>query len=377
MATRVINFYNDFSCLADKCPNTCCRGWRISIDDDTVKKYREEKGREGLRLRALMSFGKEKEIRKFMGRCTNETKDGLCRLELNGRKDLMPEVCRIYPRRGVKIDDDMEVTFELSCPFTAQLFLENMSDVDLIDYEGEEIQPVWIQDKFNTKYYDDLLHIRDKVLSYIKAEESIPQILNDLYAFFRRVHSCLLVGDKDIRELSIGHDVEFTLHKPTYCFYSFEMFDKVLINDLNDGRFRFADPLHLFINEYNNIFAKMTAAEADSFFNDKMTKMIDEYPILYDKYKAYLIYYLIQSMYSSYESVTFYKEYLMGAVYLMALMTTDLVDYVNGRDMSDVDRQVKNLNGCERRFRHNVAVKKDISHRIEEEFIKKKEGFIF
>ncbi len=149
------------------------------------------------------------------------------------------------------------------------------------------------------------------------------------------------------------------------------------MNDLDDGRFRSQDPLRELRKEYNRIFGQMTADEADRFFQRKCKEMIEAYPTLTDKYKAYLSYYTYQMIYASYETVTFYKEYLMGIVYLMVLMLTDLVDYVNLKDMEDIKRQVNNLNATEKRLRHNVGVKKNIQKRIEREFIKEKEGYNF
>ena len=105
--------------------------------------------------------------------------------------------------------------------------------------------------------------------------------------------------------------------------------------------------------------------------------MVEEYPELHKKYRAYLIYYMYQILYSSYESVTFYKEYLLGVVYLSVLMLTDVVDYVNGMELEDKERQVNNLNNCEKRLRHNVSIKKRISHRLDEEFTKENEGYKF
>ena len=149
------------------------------------------------------------------------------------------------------------------------------------------------------------------------------------------------------------------------------------MNDLKDGRFNFQDALYDFSKSYNKIFGKMTAAQADAFFNDKCEEIINKYPKLHDKYKAYLAYYTYQMLYSSYEYVTFYKEYLLGNVYLMLIMTSDVVDFVNGKDMDDIERQIKNLNNIEKRLRHNLSIKKNISHRLEEEFIKIKEGYKF
>ena len=58
-------------------------------------------------------------------------------------------------------------------------------------------------------------------------------------------------------------------------------------------------------------------------------------------------------------------------------MLTDVVDYINGMDLEDKDRQVNNLNNCEKRLRHNVSIKKRISHRLDEEFTKENEGYKF
>ena len=37
-------FYKEFSCIADACPDTCCAGWQIMIDDKSLRKYRRFKG---------------------------------------------------------------------------------------------------------------------------------------------------------------------------------------------------------------------------------------------------------------------------------------------------------------------------------------------
>lgn len=335
-----------------------------------------EGGAEGIRLKSTMTLGADKEVRRFFGRCANETREGLCRLQLKGREELMPEICRIYPRRSILIGEEEEVTFELSCPMTARLFLENMSDIRMIDYEGEEITPLWIQHMFNERYYEDILDVRDKVIDYINTDVKIPELMSNLYYYYRKLHSHVMMQDVDIKTVPIkGHVPDKEDYR--YTFYSFAIMDKIIMNDLKDGRFSFQDALHEFSKSYNKIFGKLTAKEADEFFNGKCEEMINIYPGLHDKYKAYLAYYTYQMLYSSYESVTFYKEYLLGIVYLMMLMTTDVVDYIGGKDMDDLTRQIKNLNGIEKRLRHNLSIKKNISHRLEEEFIKIKEGYKF
>ena len=34
MLNTVPDYYKKFSCIADKCPDTCCAGWEIVVDDE-------------------------------------------------------------------------------------------------------------------------------------------------------------------------------------------------------------------------------------------------------------------------------------------------------------------------------------------------------
>lgn len=29
-------FYRDFKCIANKCPDSCCKEWDVVVDDDTA-----------------------------------------------------------------------------------------------------------------------------------------------------------------------------------------------------------------------------------------------------------------------------------------------------------------------------------------------------
>lgn len=38
------DYYDEFACIADRCPDTCCAGWQIMIDEDSLEKYERVKG---------------------------------------------------------------------------------------------------------------------------------------------------------------------------------------------------------------------------------------------------------------------------------------------------------------------------------------------
>ena len=62
------DYYKKFSCIADACPDTCCAGWQIVIDDKSLKKYRHFKGTFRNRLHNDIDW-KEQIFRQYNRRC--------------------------------------------------------------------------------------------------------------------------------------------------------------------------------------------------------------------------------------------------------------------------------------------------------------------
>ena len=54
MKLRIPSYYEKFSCIADRCKDSCCIGWEIDIDEDTYSYYHEMPGEFGDRLRNHM-----------------------------------------------------------------------------------------------------------------------------------------------------------------------------------------------------------------------------------------------------------------------------------------------------------------------------------
>ena len=45
------DFYDDFHCLASSCRHSCCVGWEIDVDEDTLQYYQRIPGELGDELR--------------------------------------------------------------------------------------------------------------------------------------------------------------------------------------------------------------------------------------------------------------------------------------------------------------------------------------
>ena len=51
MKETTIRFMRDFRCIADQCRHSCCIGWEIDIDPDSLKRFQNVPGELGQRLK--------------------------------------------------------------------------------------------------------------------------------------------------------------------------------------------------------------------------------------------------------------------------------------------------------------------------------------
>ena len=71
------DYYKEFSCIAGACPDTCCAGWQIVMDDKSLKKYKRVKGTFRNRLHNDIDW-KEKVFSQYEKRCAFLNEDSLC-----------------------------------------------------------------------------------------------------------------------------------------------------------------------------------------------------------------------------------------------------------------------------------------------------------
>lgn len=120
--TKQFKYLSDFKCLADKCPDNCCYGWNISVDDNTYNLWKNQ-------ANDLLELTDKKEdecsIKKNpdgSGNCIN-LKNGLCNIELKYGPGFLSNTCFFYPRVRHKIGNTLMLSAELSCPEITRLCL--------------------------------------------------------------------------------------------------------------------------------------------------------------------------------------------------------------------------------------------------------------
>ena len=126
---RIIwNVYEQFRCIAEKCPDSCCQGWEVDVDETAAAYYRSLNGALGERLRQVL---KTRDGASYMalenGRCPMWRQDGLCQIQAELDHDGLCQVCREYPRLYMDYGDFAEWGLELSCPEAARLLFQGIT----------------------------------------------------------------------------------------------------------------------------------------------------------------------------------------------------------------------------------------------------------
>ena len=117
-------YYKEFSCIADACPDSCCKEWSVDVDPDAAAFYRQLTGPLGDRLREVLQDTVDGTIMTIEnGRCPMWRQDGLCRIQAELGHDALCKTCREFPRLRHDYGDFVELGLELSCPEAARLIL--------------------------------------------------------------------------------------------------------------------------------------------------------------------------------------------------------------------------------------------------------------
>lgn len=138
-------YYNDFKCIADKCTDTCCAGWQIVIDEETLDKYSSEKDEFSYRLKNSIDWG-EGVFYQNNGRCAMLNDNNLCDLVTAKGEGALCKTCHMYPRHTEEFEGVREYSLSLSCPVAAKMILENVDKLGFIVEENDEPEP--LEDEF-------------------------------------------------------------------------------------------------------------------------------------------------------------------------------------------------------------------------------------
>lgn len=164
MKLIVPDYYGEFKCIASECRHSCCIGWEIDIDEDTLSVYDDVTGAFGERLAA--SIGRTNEGAHFIlghdERCPFLNEKGLCDLIIEMGEENLCQICADHPRFRNFIGDRTEMGLGLCCEAAGKLILsrEKKTEFIVLEDDGEE-EEIWEEDA-------DILAARENILGILQ-----------------------------------------------------------------------------------------------------------------------------------------------------------------------------------------------------------------
>jgi hypothetical protein len=172
----VPDYYKDFQCKGGDCRDSCCQEWKVTIPMEqyfllhginckaTVKEKIDRA------FRPLLNPTKDRYaeiVHNYDGDCPLHKKDGYCLLHEACGEEVLPWVCRYYPR-GPRIDLAHEASCANSCEKTLELLFENNNKLSF-----EKIKLTFLMNRPK-----DEIPVERKTL-YILARDNIFSILTN------------------------------------------------------------------------------------------------------------------------------------------------------------------------------------------------------
>ena len=180
MKTIAPDYYASFRCIAGTCRHSCCIGWEIDIDPDTLESYRRVPGAFGARLAASIETNEDGAHFRLGTdeRCPFLNERGLCDLIIELGEDRLCHICADHPRFQNYFSDRTEIGLGLCCEAAAQLILSQDAPMQLVVLEDDGAEEeLWEEEADVLELRDELFAIaQDRSLS---VAERVQKILDE------------------------------------------------------------------------------------------------------------------------------------------------------------------------------------------------------
>ncbi len=176
-----------FRCIANLCPDSCCRDWDVVVDDTSFDFYNTAKGEFGDRLRSLMTIDEDGD-RIFIRqgeKCPFWNSDMLCDIYINLGENHLCHTCKEFPRITQDYTVFCEHTLSFACPEAARLMLESDFDTGFATDIPQDLQT-----DYSTTEMNFLLSARKRTFEILSdCKMSLSERLCRLLAFNERVQN--------------------------------------------------------------------------------------------------------------------------------------------------------------------------------------------
>ena len=200
MKLRYPDYYEKFSCIADRCEDTCCAGWEIDVDDDSYEYYMQVPGKFGERIRdSIKEYQTDEEdayechgfILREGKRCPFLNENNLCDMILELGENAICDVCTYTPRNFLEYGNAREISISPSCAEAGRLIFGSRKKVGFTEREiPEELD--FTESAEELEIAAVVKNARDTAIGILQnREKEICQRICDFMIYAKEVQSCL------------------------------------------------------------------------------------------------------------------------------------------------------------------------------------------
>lgn len=188
------DYYNKFTCIADKCPITCCKEWKIAVDADTNRKWKKllppedvEPKRKNLSAYTMKKDGGRVIELKENHKCPFLNENKLCKLVTAYGEKVLSETCTVFPREVHRYEAHEEETLMPCCPAVIDILYD--SDIESIRLQEFELEKFPVREQIVDMLADESYSTEEALLcafyiisELLKKEEGAKQLVPEYFS---------------------------------------------------------------------------------------------------------------------------------------------------------------------------------------------------
>lgn len=179
MKTIVPDYYKEFKCIAGQCRHTCCRGWEVEIDEESLLRFEKIpdiadkiETDEDVHFKLLAD-----EVCPFL------REDGLCEMIVKYGEKMLCQTCTDHPRFRNYWEGRVEMGLGMVCEEAARLILTQEKPMQLVVLKNDGA----VEDLPEDEAW--LMETREKLLNEVKEEGPLARFHE--YLLYRHIADAL------------------------------------------------------------------------------------------------------------------------------------------------------------------------------------------
>lgn len=366
--TFIPKYMEKFKCIGSECTDTCCAGWDINIDKNSLEKYKNSTGDlkrlvEGKFLEADKNddfFNGGFMILKAESRCPFLNENMLCDIHGGVGEENLCITCKSYPRVFNIVDGIYEKSALASCEEICRLALMDKEKMEFVEVEEDLYEDnVEIRRIIDTEAFDGtesliqyFWEIRILSINIIQCREySIDERLNILKGFYSKIDSLRLEEDLESLEELLADSANGILNYQEYLKESLKVDEgfKALIGDNNIIEKIRSSRLKKYAEDYRSNILLDGNEELYNDITEKIEKILKDYAYILENY-------FVNQIFK--DLIPFNKgEDMMASVNVLINTYKLIMEYLKGRIYRSKERFI-----AEEVISVIQAISKDLEH---------------